>query len=222
MAQSSFGEVNLLLTGVKSTPPSNRSQNPPLMVASCGLNDRKEKRQPSITPRKFQRFFTPRSHSAIRSSPFRRALEDVTLPVNNRNGIQSSPLSPSDSTTLRDSSPTVFTRDMKRRKLLHTPSSSLDNLSPEKSPLADPSGKFEFDNLEDMSQIQSSPCSKGTGGFVEGSNTWTTEDESVKIVKHLDSQGLAGQLLQLNIGYGSRYNRRGHSGPTSGQRFSTC
>lgn len=220
MAQSSFDEAsNLLSISVKSTTPSDRSQNSPLKEASYGLNERKEKRQPSITPRKFQRFFTPRSHGAIPSSSFRRVLEDITLPMNNHNGIQSNPLSPSDNSVTRDSSPTVFTRDMKRRKLFHTPSPSLDGSSPEKSPPAGPSGKFDFNNSEDINQVQSSPCSKAIEGRMEGLNNQTTADESGKQVKHLDSQGLVGQLLQLNIGYGSRYNRRGRSGPISGKLF---
>jgi hypothetical protein len=186
-------------------------------VAFYDLNERKEKRQPSITPRKFRRFFTPRSHGAIPPSSFRRVFEDITSPANNRNGIQSSPLRPSDNSTMRDSSPTVFTRDMKRRKLLHTPNPSLDGSSPEKSPLAGSSGMFEVNNSEDINYVQSSPCSKAVEGRMKGFNNRTTAAESGKQVKHLDSQGLAGQLLQLNIGYGSRYNRRGLLGPISGK-----
>ncbi|KAK4034887.1 WD40-repeat-containing domain protein [Parachaetomium inaequale] len=54
----------------------------------------KERRNPSITPRKFQRFFTPRSRVSSQPSAARKALCDLTAPALNRCQTPSSPLKP--------------------------------------------------------------------------------------------------------------------------------
>ncbi|EAQ90617.1 hypothetical protein CHGG_02552 [Chaetomium globosum CBS 148.51] len=54
----------------------------------------KERRNPSITPRKFQRFFTPRSRVSSKPSAARKALCDLTAPALNRYQTPSSPLKP--------------------------------------------------------------------------------------------------------------------------------
>ncbi|KAH6845445.1 WD40-repeat-containing domain protein [Chaetomium sp. MPI-CAGE-AT-0009] len=54
----------------------------------------KERRNPSITPRKFQRFFTPRSRVSSKPSAARKALCDLTAPALNRCQTPSSPLKP--------------------------------------------------------------------------------------------------------------------------------
>lgn len=95
----------------------------------------KEKRLTSITPRKFTRFFTPRSHGPSAAGSSRRILFDLTAPANNRRGIQSSPIRPLNTTADQENSPISFTRDMKRRKLLHTPEPTLTEKG---SPCDDP------------------------------------------------------------------------------------
>ncbi|KAK4153124.1 WD40-repeat-containing domain protein [Chaetomidium leptoderma] len=64
--------------------------SPPRAPPSRG----KERRNPSITPRKFQRFFTPRSRVSSKPSAARRALCDLTAPALNRCQTPSSPLRP--------------------------------------------------------------------------------------------------------------------------------
>ncbi|KAH6649098.1 WD40-repeat-containing domain protein [Truncatella angustata] len=94
----------------------------------------KERRNPSITPRKFRRFFTPRprvpSHLAPgHISPARKALRDLAAPELNRNDrlqtpAPSSPLrAPSEDVHIRDENAIDNTR-AKRRKIHHTPDSS--------------------------------------------------------------------------------------------------
>lgn len=64
--------------------------SPPRAPSSRG----KERRNPSITPRKFQRFFTPRSRVSSQPSAVRKALCDLTAPALNRCQTPSSPLKP--------------------------------------------------------------------------------------------------------------------------------
>ena len=127
-------------TSSNGDPQAGRENSPTFLkyhsssqeTASHSLDGRKEKRQPSITPRKFNRFFTPRSHGSLPIKLPRGALEDITSPANNRNGTQSSPIRPFSNGNGVENSPTTFTREMKRRKLLHTPSPSPDDSGSEK------------------------------------------------------------------------------------------
>ncbi|KAK4171564.1 WD40-repeat-containing domain protein [Triangularia setosa] len=87
----------------------------------------KERRKPSITPRKFQRFFTPRSRVSSKPSAARKALHDLTAPALNRGQTPlSSPLKPISEEQLgavvEDDLPDL--RTAKRRKTQHTPSRS--------------------------------------------------------------------------------------------------
>jgi hypothetical protein len=80
--------------------PSRRSatlsasllSSPPRAPSSHG--NEKERRNPSITPRKFRRFFTPRSRVSSVPSAARKALCDLTAPALNRCLTPSSPLKP--------------------------------------------------------------------------------------------------------------------------------
>jgi hypothetical protein len=109
----------------------------------------KERRQPSITPRKFRRFFTPRSHDQLARHPSRTPLGDITEPLHHRHGVQSSPLRAHAGRGARESSPTVFTRDMKRRKLLHVSSPSIDGICGTKSPASSLFGDLETHTILD-------------------------------------------------------------------------
>lgn len=66
--------------------------SPPRAPSSRG--NEKERRNPSITPRKFRRFFTPRSRVSSMPSAARKALCDLTAPALNRCLTPSSPLKP--------------------------------------------------------------------------------------------------------------------------------
>ena len=215
MLEFSFEEANgLPSVDARNLSPSYMSQDSSSKTASQGPNGQKEKRQPSITPRKFRRFFTPRS---LPQSSSRRALVDITTPVNNRNGIQSSPLQASNNSATRETSPTVFTRDMKKRKLLHTPSPPHEGLSLETSPLLEQSRESEDSNLEEFDYVSSSPCIKAIEGHLRGLHYRPSVNERPRPVMHLDSRGLAGQLLQLNVGFESRFNHHSTARPVSGK-----
>src|SRR3569833_486927 len=99
--------------------------SPPRLPSSSRNN--KERRQPPITPRKFRRFFTPRSRVSPRPSAARKALHDLTAHALNRAQTPSSPLKalldPYDGSGPSFPSETP-PRRQKRRKLHHTPDPS--------------------------------------------------------------------------------------------------
>lgn len=190
-----------------SDATSHTSTNGP---SSYGRDGRKERRVPSITPRKFSRFFTPRSQNYCKRSSSRHALYDITAPINNRNGIQSSPLRPFQDMPGQENGAIPFTRELKRRKVFHTPS-----VSPEKcSDRRNPPHIREDDTERDSSVPMSSPCA------ARQMDQDSDEDESVHVpvappkrIDTFEERGLAGQLLQLRLGTSSRSTWQHMSSP---------
>lgn len=111
-------------TGAVATRAVTTNSNlfsPPRTTTARG----KERRNPSITPRKFQRFFTPRSRVSEQPSAARKALHDLTAPALNRYQTPSSPLKPlSDVDGEQHARAGLAARGTKRRKVHHTPESS--------------------------------------------------------------------------------------------------
>ncbi|KAK4192892.1 WD40-repeat-containing domain protein [Podospora australis] len=107
--------------------------SPPRAPSSLG----KERRNPSITPRKFQRFFTPRSRVSSKPSAARRALREITATdLSNRSQTPSSPLKPISEEQIPDELPDLQStpRGSKRRRLVeNTPLKQSSHLP---SPLA--------------------------------------------------------------------------------------
>jgi hypothetical protein len=176
---------------------------------------KKEKRQPSITPRRFNRFFTPQSHGRLVTSSSRAALEDITGPANNRNGTQSSPIRPSNNGTGTENSPTAFTREMKRRKLLHTPSPSPEEFGPEKRYLFNQLHALDDNTLEEHYPLNSSQLSTTTEDTLDSrKQELPQQNRPIRHIKQLDARGFAGRFLQLSLGT-SKYQRLKY--PTNGQ-----
>ncbi|KAI8625361.1 WD40-repeat-containing domain protein [Xylariaceae sp. FL1651] len=94
----------------------------------------KERKDPSITPRKFKRFFTPRSRVPSQLSPARKALRDLgaaTLNQRYQTPAPSSPLKPLFEEEAQDENIEFQScRIAKRRKTHHTPESSPIRPSP--------------------------------------------------------------------------------------------
>jgi hypothetical protein len=188
-------------------PPS--SQELPQMNLSpprpttYGTNGRKERRDPSVTPRKFRRFFTPRSHGDFQSSS-RQALYDITAPAVNQNTAQSSPLNGP------ESSPIGFSRQLKRRKLIHTPESSPERNSKKRAVRSAHAGTSNTDNLP------SSPCRRAAPdmGYIDEEEEETeVEDEDLprqplRRIVRISERGLEAQVLNMNLGISSRSARR--------------
>ncbi len=175
----------------------------------------KERRQPSITPRKFQRFFTPRSRVSSRPSKAQRALRDLTAQALNRYQTPSSPLKPpAEQDGEAECLPRTPPPARKRRKLCHTP--DLDSSSPLKllklppSPLsslgvtpvpgAGPNGQSTL-----LSPIDAlGPAQSGLELSESDDEAWGPElmvaQLPAKRIVPLTQRGLAGQLLQRPLG----------------------
>ncbi|TVY53898.1 Cell division cycle protein cdt2 [Lachnellula cervina] len=208
------------------SPEASSSPQPSAMSDTLSVgspprqaNGQKERRNPSVTPRKFNRFFTPRSHGYRQSTASRRALNDITAPANNHNIVQSSPLRPKSSLDHQENqNPTLFGRDLKRRKLVHTPEGSPERtfLSKKKGVIAGNGGKARGNSQN----IQSSPCERvgRSTPYAEDrdeleeleeveAEVYDSEDEEsflppkpVERIAPLSDRGLAGRLLQLSLG----------------------
>jgi hypothetical protein len=198
--------------------PSLSPQRPP---PSYGQNGRKERRNPSITPRKFNRFFTPRSQGSTHSSSGRQVLNDITAPFNNRRGVLSSPIR-FRSIAEKDDNPSTFPRDLKRRKLLHTPEDTPDHTYA----LSKGHGGFEVlrdkdedveQNNDDLPNIQSSPCERAA--HLDQVEEEEEYQEPLKRIVPIDQRGLGGNLLQSMSGLPIRSRRQHHVYPVNGNVF---
>jgi hypothetical protein len=189
-----------------------------------GPNGRKERRQPSITPRKFNRFFTPRSLGSRSVSSARHALHEIAAPALNRNVTQSSPLRPFRNIGDQENTPTAFPRGLKRRKTIHTPEptpehaySSSKELELGLMPLVE--GKRL--KPDDVDQIPSSPCARITRGVDDaeegGEEGCGASYAPLNRIIPLSSRSLGGQLLNRTLGRLTRSRRQHHVYPVNGE-----
>jgi hypothetical protein len=210
-------------SAVDPGPPSSpevplSSQNLNVSPSRASSNGQKEQRPPSVTPRKFKRFFTPRSHD-YRHSSARRALHEITTPILNRNVTQSSPLRPFKSVVSKDNSkaesPTSFIRGSKRQKTTHTPETS-----PRKS-----SRRYEYRspnvNEGEGDVLLSSPCERAAPdtSYINQESVEEDQPSPVEPMKRIVSRvgrGLGGQLLDLSIGSFIGSRRQHHVYPVNG------
>lgn len=191
---------------VFSSPPRSLSNDP---------EARKERRKPSITPRKFNRFFTPRSQGSVQLSSARQALQDIT--GRSRNPTQSSPLRPIRSSPGQENGPLTFTRDLKRRKIYHTPESSPEDLDDTKH--KDLGCMVQDPILETDGNIQSSPCERAIRHFDKVEEGDEEEPpEPVQPIKQMVDRGLAAQVLQMSMGSSrtTRTSRQHYEYPVNG------
>lgn len=188
-----------------ATLAGNLLSSPPRMPSSQG----KERRMPSITPRKFQRFFTPRSIATSQPSASSRALRDITGPALNRCQTPSSPLKPvSEDNPSDDLARIAATRAMKRRKIQHTPASS--------PPQATSSGSsspvfLDIPALQNsrrpalLSPIRSLSASQSSQDVTDSEDIGSddelpTEEGHLRRLQPLPDRGLAAQLVQRMTG----------------------
>lgn len=201
-------------TAAKTTATMARSllvSSPQRMPSS---SQTKESRKPSITPRKFQRFFTPRSRVSSQPSASSRAMRDLTASALNRCQTPSSPLKAiSEDRLCDDVAGPAAVRATKRRKMQHTPETS--PLRPASShgatssppPLAEvsasPSRRRQL-----LSPIRSLPASQSSHDAIDSDiDDIVSEDElpplhvaPVSRTISLPSRGLAAQLVQRMTG----------------------
>ncbi|OAA60464.1 WD repeat protein [Niveomyces insectorum RCEF 264] len=130
-----MAENNVFSSAVDSVPSSQEevvrllSSSPPRASQTLVQSGRKERRQPSITPRKFRRFFTPRSRVSAHPSAARRALRDLTARALNgsHTPLPLYDVGSPDAPNVPHALPPSSSRSAKRRKTGH--------FTPETSPL---------------------------------------------------------------------------------------
>ncbi|KAK4449130.1 WD40-repeat-containing domain protein [Podospora aff. communis PSN243] len=192
-------------SGTKSSAMLNNNllSSPPRAPPSRG----KERRNPSITPRKFQRFFTPRSRVSSQPSAARRALRDLAGPALNRCQTPSSPLKPISEENAVNDEPVSY-RGAKRRKVQHTPDRSQCPLpsplasSPAflQTPDARPGLRSPIRDLRSR-QAQDAIFFDDTASEDEDDGLELPgEEKEVNIPVPLDRRGFEGQLVQRMAG----------------------
>ena len=201
----------------------NSSVSPQRPPPTFGRDGRKERRNPSITPRRFQKFWTPQSQASRKPSSSRQALNDITAPFNNRRGVLSSPIRFDPRST-----PSTLPRDLKRRKLLHTPEPTPEHTHSETKRhgfelLQD---EDEDGDEDDFHNIQSSPCERAArldqieeNDEEEVYRNGNISQEPLKRIVPIDRRGLGGRLLQSMSGFPTRNGRQHHVYPVNGSYF---
>ncbi|CZR57372.1 related to lethal(2) denticleless protein [Phialocephala subalpina] len=202
---------------------------PPVLVQTfdssppqpSGSDSGKTRGNPSITPRKFKRFFTPRTQPPPQHNRTRRVLFGAhSNGLNLNRTVQSSPVPPPTSWGQENDLP-EFPREFKRHKVSHTVEAGSEYVTAEvKYP--------EFTIVEygkDQSErLMSSPCPKGSPVFfgTDGSSDdeGTAADRAGRVnpqdlvkpvVASKSREGLSGQLLDMELGNLGRPGRLNHS-----------
>ncbi|KAJ2984622.1 hypothetical protein NUW58_g5962 [Xylaria curta] len=182
----------------------------------------KERKDPSITPRKFKRFFTPRSRVPSQLSPARKALRDLGAPTINQRyqtPAPSSPLKPlfeEDEEAHDEDLELQSFRIPKRRKIQHTPESS--PIRP--SPLGASHG-LEVCLLSPIQSLCSSQeiCESDDD---HSDDDLPTLSHPPKRLLSLPSRGVAGQLAQRELGGLPRAGHAYMSYPAADWRIDTA
>lgn len=171
--------------GLRSPPPSSPPTQPPKNGHARGA--------PSITPRRFRRFFTPRPQLSAKPSASRRALRDLAGPALNRFQTPSSPLKPLHEPNLDHDGFATPMRPAKRRRVADTPPSSSPVL--QSSPALKASG---FAAPELLSPLQAT----ASIDFDEDEDGDDEHDDmacDVKYIAPLTRRGLAAHRLQREL-----------------------
>ena len=206
-------------TKSSATLTNSLLSSPPRAPSSHG----KERRNPSITPRKFQKFFTPRSRVSSKPSAARRALRDLADPALNRCQTPSSPLKPVSEEIDEDELPSY--RGAKRRKFRHTPDRAPHSLpSPLNTSPAILSTPGTRPGLQ--SPIQSLRVRRSVREILDETDESEAEEDEDDLPGRpheyrrpvqLGRRGLGGQLLQRMTGGMSRTVDRDLPHPIAGE-----
>ncbi|KAK8047724.1 hypothetical protein PG996_015788 [Apiospora saccharicola] len=197
---------------ISSSPPQETAR---FLSSPPRRNNGKERKNPSITPRKFRRFFTPRSALASHIgyiSPARKALKELAGPqVNNRyqTPAPSSPLQPpneEEEDLVANENFASNSRATKRRKFNHTPESSPCRPEPLNHGSIKPSPIGKTALLSPIGSLQSSQ------DILDSRESDDDEEQPIanpiKRLAPLSTRGLGGQMLQREFG---ALPRAGHS-----------
>ncbi|ORY71859.1 WD40-repeat-containing domain protein [Pseudomassariella vexata] len=225
------GKTVTMADPISSSPPrrdSSRIHSSPPRRANA-----KERRNPSITPRKFRRFFTPRPrvpshHASGHISPAREALRELAAPRINRSSYQtpapSSPLkAPMRDEYYQDEGHDAYNTRAKRRRLEHTP-----ELSPIRPRYLEPSlisaespGRTNPALLSPIGSMRSCQESMDTDDSEYDESNMGDHRPTSRLAP-LTSRGLTGHLLQRQLGGIPRAGRSYMACPVSDWRTETA
>ncbi|KAI0009007.1 WD40-repeat-containing domain protein [Xylariaceae sp. FL0662B] len=207
---------------------SSTSQESSRLLSPPRVSNGKERRNPSITPRKFKRFFTPRNRVPSHPSPARNALRELASSEINhqcQTPAPSSPLGPISEEPLLDENAHRRTgRPPKRRKFHHTPDSSPCR----PSQLSDSNYAGLTSSTDDkpglLSPLMSLPSSQDA---MESDQEHSDDDlpcdpRPTRRLVPLTGYGLAGNLAQRELGGMPRAGHSYMSFPTSDWRINTA
>lgn len=189
----------------------------PIRAKARPQNPQKERRRPSITPRRFRKFFDNKAAALPMSSPSGRALKEL---VNDRQGIQSSPLKPFKDPELQgqENEELISTpREFKRRKTKQNDTSSDDDCL-----FKDPTNSQNEQPSRSLINIAPSYSkSLPTLGELEGGEddedaiALSLPKEPKDRIGSFENQGLSARLLQFSLGT-SRSRRANLALPVNG------
>lgn len=170
----------------------------------------KEKRNPSITPRKFRRFFTPRSRVSSHGSPACKALRDIALPELNRLPTPALSSPPKQLFDNGEDPPAHNGGQAKRRKINNCPESS-----PCQPSFDTDAVRFQLSNTAKPGLLSPIKSLASSQEILEDDGS---EDETrpLRRLSPLTTRGLAGHLLQRQLGAMPRSGRSYMSFPVSG------
>ena len=195
--------------------PLTSSTQPPL--PTYGLSSRKEQRNPSITPKKFTRFFTPRSQLSRDSA--RRILNDITAPSNNRRGNLSRSVR-SNSRADKDELSSTFSKGLKRRKLLHTPEDTPELTTAAREGQEKIEVLQDEDSENELQNIQSSPCERAAQWGEERDEEdgiKVANEKSLQRIIQVGQRGPSGQLLHTIAGLPTMHRRQRYAYSVNGK-----
>ncbi|KUJ22201.1 WD40 repeat-like protein [Mollisia scopiformis] len=233
MASRRKAENNEMDRSSEATVTSS-PQRPPRRSAST-----REKRNPTITPRKFTRFFTPRSQPLHQRQPTRRVLFNVrSFGASSALNVQSSPLQSKGFD--EENNPPDLPRQSKRQKRFHTLASSTQpsvmstkNLGLDRIQQSQSKGESKDD------VVPSSPCPQGSHLAFEHDGTLdedededrdqvvcpgriSSKDTATPVLRWNRNGGLSAQLFEMELGNAGRSGRVHHSYPVNDWRDSTA
>ncbi|KAK3373882.1 WD40-repeat-containing domain protein [Lasiosphaeria ovina] len=213
-----------------ATLSGNLLSSPPRAPPSQGS---RERRNPSITPRKFRRFFTPRSRVSSNPSAVRTALRDLTAPALNRCQTPSSPLKPISEELTFDDLPSLHDAQQrpKRRKVQHDTPDRLPSYLPsplDSSPALLPTPELRRGPQSPIRSLQARRSAQDDLDMYDSASEDNEDEEapvdqtSYKTPIPLHRRGLGGQLLQRMTGSLSRANDRALLHPVADWRSETA
>ncbi len=188
---------------VQEALPGEELMSSPLASASEGLNGGKPKRKPTVTPRTFTRFFTPRSSLGKRwkSTSSRQALRDITSPTINRNANSSSralqkhePF-PDIKASEGDDGRSGKLVGTKKRRMLASPDSTTDGSSPLKKSRGGCPLIMGDANLDDCDQATSTETEPDHGEIKSES----TEEETRPQIRRRIWSGSSGRIFERSL-----------------------